>query len=139
MSPRIEYEYRGFWGCRSRCGLEVIQQQSFVLVIATELEGNPGASVTNMSESLAFAVCQDWGIPARSLVWVEHYPERDVSFSYLPSELLAESWDLVQFYLDQAEGRFSNPRWFRLSEAQMRQLRAGVMPEGLPKPTRNVR
>ena len=50
-----------------------------------------------------------------------------------------ESWDLVQFYLDQAEGRFSTPRWFRLSDEQLRQLRAGVMPEGLPEPTRQVR
>ena len=136
MPQEIVYEYQGFWGCRSRCGLEVIQYQSFVLVIATESEANSGTSVTNMSESLAFAVCQDWGIPARSLVWVEHYPKRGREFEpYVPKE----SWDLVQFYLDLAEGRFSNPRWFSLSDDQLRQLRAGVMPEGLPETTRNVR
>ena len=136
MFQPTEYEFKGFWGCRSRCGLEVIRHQSFVLVIATELEANSGASVTNMSESLAFAVCQDWGIPARSLVWVEHYPKRGREFEpYVPEE----SWDLVQFYLDQAEGRFSTPRWFRLSDEQLRQLRAGLMPEGLPETTRQVR
>ena len=136
MFQPTEYEFKGFGGCRSRCGLEVIRHQSFVLVIATELEANSGTSVTNMSESLAFAVCQDWGIPARSLVWVEHYPKRGREFEpYVPEE----SWDLVQFYLDLREGRFSTPRWFRLSEEQLRRLRAGVMPEGLPEPTRQVR
>ena len=135
MFQPTEYKFKGFWGCRSRCGLEVIRHRSFDLVIATEMADNPGTSVTNVAEHLATAVCKDWGIPARSLVWVEHYPKRDSDFEpYVPDE----SWDLVQFYLDPAQGRFANPVWFRLSEEQMDLLRAGSKPRELTPTTRNV-
>ena len=135
MIQLTDYEFKGFWGCRSRCGLEVIRHRSFDLVIATEIADNPGTSVTNVSERLATGVCKDWGIPARSLVWVEHYPKRGREHEpYAPDE----SWDLVQFYLDPAQGRFANPVWFRLSEEQMDLLRAGSKPRELPPTTRNV-
>ena len=124
----FEYPYRGYWGRPAKCGLEVYRHENFTLVIATELNDNPGTSITNMAEPLATEVCKDLGVPARSMVWVEHYPgpARGLAPSWVK-----EHWDLTQFYLDVPNGRFLAPAWFRLSVDQVEQLKAGAMPEGL--------
>ena len=36
------YRYRGFYGCQSWCGLEILAVADKRIVIATELEDNPG-------------------------------------------------------------------------------------------------
>src|ERR1700683_2515523 len=68
------YRYRGFHGCQSHCGLEIIRTQcGKTVVIATELADNPGKSVTNVCEYLASWVCVEFEIDPSSLVWIEHY------------------------------------------------------------------
>ena len=45
---------------------------SRVVVVATEVEDNPGASITNAAEKCASQVCEHFEIHPSRLVWVEH-------------------------------------------------------------------
>src|SRR2546421_12763932 len=68
------YRYRGFHGCESWCGLEIIPiDGGKTVIIATELADNPGTSVTNICEDLASVVCVELAIDPSSLVWIEYY------------------------------------------------------------------
>ena len=113
--PFFKYEYTGFHGCDSVCNLEIYNN----LVICSERgdnEGNP--SITNMAEHLATAICKQFDITPRELIWIEHYRaepliERD------------ETWNLVFFNLtgggifaqDAKAFEFSNPRWVSVEKS----------------------
>jgi hypothetical protein len=92
------YRFRGFHGCDAWCALEILKvKDGRTVVIATEVENNPGTSVTNAAEQLACQVCVEFSIDPSQLVWIEHYGypapgELDrhprtylVSFSILPA------------------------------------------------------
>jgi hypothetical protein len=83
------------------------------VVIATELPENPGASVTNAAERYASAICEEYGIPPKDLVWIEHYPPE--------MDGMPESFDRVEFE-GQEEGRIGPPKWSRLSPNQVARL-----------------
>lgn len=114
------YPYRGFHGCASWCGLEIIRlRDGRTVVIATEVEDNPGTSVTNMAEGLASRVCAEFTINPRSLVWIEHYG--------YPSAFPAgnpRTFDLVTFARPMAgDGApFGDPKWRPMSEGDWRAL-----------------
>ena len=69
-----------------------------VIVIATELHDNPGASITNVAEKCAAQVCLFHDIHPSRLIWVEHYDERDLPrhhwAAYRPE---GEGFNLVTF------------------------------------------
>jgi hypothetical protein len=57
------FQYRGFYGCPSVCSLEILRlADGRAAVIATELDDNPGTSVTNVAEHLASEVCDRFAI-----------------------------------------------------------------------------
>lgn len=134
MSTAFEYPYIGYGNRPAKCGLEVFRFSKFSLVIATELEDNPGTSITNMAEHLATQVCKDLGLPASSLVWVEQYPACGPSYD---RNVVEEHWDLTRFQVDVGSANFQHPAWFRLSEEQLGLLKVGVMPEDLPPKVRH--
>ena len=105
------YEYKGYHGAPSVCGLEIRALEVGTLVVVTELPDNPGTSVTNMAENLATDVCRANNISPHKLIWVEHYPERGTPLSVLP-----ETWDEVFFDFDYRVGSFTKARWSRMSE-----------------------
>jgi hypothetical protein len=105
------FEYPGFRGCASWCGLALLPRPGGrTVVIATEREDNPGTSVTNLAEELATMVVKTFGLDARKLVWVEHYG---------PSKMHGpdEDWDMIDFgnvQFDRTSGRFiafDDPAW----------------------------
>ena len=102
------YEYKGYHGAPSVCGLEIRALKVGTLVVVTELPDNPGTSVTNMAENLATDVCRSRKISPHKLLWVEHYPERGID--------LPETWDEVFFDFDWTNISFFNPRWSRTSK-----------------------
>src|SRR5687767_704206 len=53
-----------------------VQETAMVVVIATELDDNPGASITNAAEECAAQVCHRCRIHPSRLIWVEHYDDR---------------------------------------------------------------
>ena len=72
------HEYQGYHNLPSRCRIRIYQQPGQAPVaIATELEKNPGTSITNMAEQLCAEVIRAY-FPERfeeeeSVQWIEHY------------------------------------------------------------------
>ena len=121
----MTWTYRALSGHPAKCDLEVLRHQEFVLVIASERSDNPGTSITNWAERLAGEVSHVLDIPPKSLVWIEHYPERGDAFHPMP-----EDWDLVTFqWRDGRKSPFSHPRWWRLNRDQLQALRSGAWPD----------
>ena len=113
----MEYKFKGFHGCDSKCDIEIIRRgDGKIVVIATELDDNPGTSITNIVETLATEICQAHDIKHFDLIWIEHYPERG-RYSRLP-----ESWDLVTFNMLTGQG-LSDPRWNRLDVSELQRIR----------------
>ena len=114
------YGYPGYQKCEAWCALEILPlADGRTAVIATEVKDNPGTSITNMCEHLAFWVCRDLGIDPIRLVWIEHYG--------YPSAFEAGNprpFDLVEFDLMPAgrDGIFSNPRWWRMTDSDWKRL-----------------
>jgi hypothetical protein len=100
------FHYKGFHGCDSKCGLEIKRHDEKITVVLTELDDNPGTSVTNMIEHLATMVYHQFlkGIPVENITWIEHYPK--TSFG--------ETFDRV--FLHWNGEIFSNPKWERIKE-----------------------
>ena len=104
------YRFRGFHGCDASCALEIMRiLDGRSVVIATEMKDNPGTSVTNFCEHLAYRVCVEFGIDPSKLVWIEHYGYP------MPGALRRHprTYDLVTFLLMPAghDGVFTNPKW----------------------------
>lgn len=80
LPEQIFQEVQGLAKCRVRVNHST--------VISTELQDNPGMSITNAVEKVAAQVSAYFEIPLSELVWIEHYPEEP------PHK---ESFDLVEF------------------------------------------
>lgn len=92
----MRFHYEGSNQVPSYCDIEIIGN----LVIAKEVQDNPGQSITNAAEVLATTVCLRNSIPMQDVVWIEKYQHR-------PGEA-----DLVQFIHDGE--KLTNPYWKRL-------------------------
>jgi hypothetical protein len=123
--------YRGYHGCRSECRVRLFAPEAGVdapgtphAVIATELETNPGTSVTNAAERLAWDVWCYLEKPEAGLTWIEHYPDRCFLGGQGASRrpMLRESFDLVSFDRQAGTGRFLRPRWRRVSRFEVEAL-----------------
>lgn len=110
-----EFTFFGLHRQPARCGLRIFSRLAAdamarpihddedattraVVVIVTELQDNPGASITNTAESCAAQVCVYFNIHPSRLVWIENYDERALPrcqwAHYRPT---GESYDLVSF------------------------------------------
>ena len=118
------FEYQGFNGCECFCHLEILSlEDGRTVVIATELEGNPGTSITNSAEHLASMVCDRFEIHPQKLVWIEHYGypggsaglrERTfdlVTFSRRKAESIHWSPAVLKAKRDGWPGYFQEPNW----------------------------
>ena len=84
-----------------------------VAVICTELEDNPGNSITSCAAELAAAVCSDRKINPARLVWIEHNAARGTGEAHLPA-----TWERVTFVVLQDPSgppRISEPSWRHMS------------------------
>ena len=75
------YAFAGYDGAESACRLRIFGgAEAPPVIVFTELETNPGTSVTNMSEFLAAEVvarhCPERFEHETAAVFLEHYPER---------------------------------------------------------------
>lgn len=111
---KTNLEYDGFWhGRPGRCRLTywpptvVMANDATVgypgLAVVTELDDNPGPSVTNAIENVAAAVERVVGEPVASENWilVEHYPRRKTS---------RETFDQVRLTRS-SDGKYHDPDW----------------------------
>ena len=131
------FPFKGYHGCASKCRIRVFepeevapllphqpeqrdqefseakvavrtqQQQHPYVVIATELEDNPGTSVTNAAERLATAIWHLLERPLNGMIWVEHYTDR-AFIGGRPT--FKERFDIVEFEADSWQG-LKKPKW----------------------------
>lgn len=114
------FEYPGYFRKPAHCQLEVYRRESgegYAVVIATELENNDGASITNASESLATVVCKQFDIHPSELILIEHYPADTV--------IKEDRYSLVKFsrkWTGKGWNDFSDRDWFPLEKPELERL-----------------
>jgi len=111
------FDYVGYHGSHSRCDIRIFTDGTTYLVIATERDDNPGTSVTNVAEHLAWAVWRYLECPA-DFTWIEHYKDRAL-IGGRPQ--FKEHFDTVTFKRD-ARGRFIHPEWHPANKSEIEQL-----------------
>lgn len=63
--------YKGYGGCDSVCKLDIHDK----VVICTELNENPGTSITNLAEKLIEKVCEKYNLDMNEIIWFERYDD----------------------------------------------------------------
>lgn len=81
-----------------------------VVIACLQAAGNPGSSITNSVEDIAWQVCQRFEIDPARLVWLEHYPYE-----------ASQEWQRVEFEKRTAS-EFEEPRWTLMSDKLWREL-----------------
>ena len=90
------------------------------MVIATELEDNPGTTITNYADQLATQIIMEFNIEPDSLIWIEHYPAR-------PEIGEHETYDLISFKWNGT--RYINPEWYHIKKSMLDKIIGEKLPE----------
>ena len=97
------YTWFDWKNCESHCEIAVFRGHGEMadkfIVLATEPEHNPGVSVTNGCEEIAYEISKRLGITQEALVFIERY------------EHSADEYDRVEFEAD-----FTYPKWSPIPE-----------------------
>jgi hypothetical protein len=102
----------------AHCRIRVYQLASdIIVVIATEMPDNPGASITNAAEILATEMRRWFVIPGGGLFWIEHYQDRAM-IADRPQQ--KESFDRVLFRWDGEQ--YDDPDWKPFSREHLETL-----------------
>ena len=97
-----------------KCRLRVWQEPGQVpVVLFTELEDNPGSSITNAIERIAWEAFKLLERPEAGMIVIEHYRDRGIIRG---KPLYKEEFDLVTF-TPTANG-FDDPCWRRISKGE---------------------
>ena len=114
------WHYKGYHGVKSVCYLRLYQPEESrpAIAIFTELETNPGSSITNRIEVLATMVWEFLQRPENPPVVVEHYPNRGVHNTHSDRWQFPEQFDLLEFER-KPDGSFEKPRWRRVPRAMI--------------------
>ncbi len=108
------FAYKSPNGCDGICRLERIDlPDERVVMICEQIDGNPGMSVTNAIEYIAFQLCEQFDVNPEKLVLIEHY---DTWFNK------RDEWDLVSFAKKPPESNFDDPEWTPMTEEDWRSL-----------------
>lgn len=125
-TPRWAYPTPGFPGKTGECRLRLwrVVDDSYgngkaYVAVVTELDDNPGASVTNSAESIYAALCEaladEYGVDERTTVrLIEHYPRGSVART--------DTYDEVTFHLPSG----TRPSWTRLRRERVALILPGV-------------
>ena len=124
------WHYRGYHGVKSVCYLRLYQPKESngqpkeprpAIAIFTELDQNPGTSITNRIEVLATLAWEFLQKPEAAPVVIEHYPNRGVHNTHTNRWQFPASFDLVEFDR-KPDGSFEKPRWRRIPHAEVEKL-----------------
>jgi hypothetical protein len=67
------------------CGLRIMRDEQQTIVVLTELPENRRMSVTNAAEEIATEVRREFGLDPDQTRWIEHYPERQYTYTESPT------------------------------------------------------
>jgi hypothetical protein len=113
------FAYKSSNGCDGICRIERIELDGGrTVIICEEIEENPGNSVTNAIEEVAFQICYKFDISPDKLVLIEHY---EIDYG-----LDKDEWHLVKFEEYPPNSEFKSPSWIELTLSQWKAL--GFMP-----------
>ncbi|WP_309711164.1 hypothetical protein [Armatimonas sp.] len=124
------WHYQGYHGVKSVCYLRLYQPKESdgqpkeprpAIAIFTEIESNPGTSITNRVEVLATLAWQFLQKPDAAPVVIEHYPNRGVHNTHTDRWQFPESFDFVEFD-KKPDGSFEKPTWRRIPHAEVEKL-----------------
>ena len=113
----IILNYKGFWNCNGKCGMDIKEQKNKCIVVFTELPDNTGTSITNMYEHLAtelFNQVLSKRYTYNQIMWIEHYPKESRSEGY------PESYDEVIMEYD--DRRFKHPKWLHMKNSEIKDI-----------------
>lgn len=107
-------EYPGYHGQLSRCFVQFWESQDRpTVVVVSELNDNPGTSVTNRIEVIAERITRAFELDRDTTIWFERYPGRPGGgFGSV------ERFRRVIFELDEA-GRYRKPSWVTRTRANV--------------------
>ena len=110
------FAYTARNGADGVCAIERVDlPDQRIVIICTQVAGNPGQSVTNSAETICDEICERFEIPLDQLVWLETY-------DHAPTE-----WSRVVFNRN-SEGRLTRPTWYPLRDLDWHDLR--LRPKG---------
>lgn len=129
------YNFVGNWKSQAHCHLRIYggDPDRPTVVIVTELESNPGTSITNAAEILAAQVVRDHDLDSDTLIWVEHYPDR-AFVRGRPG--LEERFDLVTFQRARPD-HFQKPEWQPIPRPPSSGSSASLWSPSAPEPSRD--
>ena len=117
------WHYKGYHGVKSVCYLRLYQPKEprSPIAIFTELENNPGSSITNRIEVLATMAWEFLQRPESPPNVVQHYPGRGVLNTHTGRWQFPEQFDLLEFER-KTDGSFVKPRWQRIPRATINEM-----------------
>lgn len=94
------------------CRIERIDlPNDLTVIVCGEIDDNPGMSVTNAVEYVAFQVCSRLDHDVKRLVWLEHYEWDE-----------GDRWNWVTFGVRPPEGMFADPEWHPMTDQDWKKL-----------------
>lgn len=121
----VTHQYKGLTGLPSRCRIRLwglpqgVVPPSTLLVLVTELEDNPGSSISTMAVSLATEITRAYTSPlgpTPALLWVEHYPASRSA----RGQIYAEEFARVEFHASPTGE--TDTRRINLTRAELAQI-----------------
>jgi hypothetical protein len=80
---------------KANCHLQILQDKTTTIVIATELATNPGMSITNAAEVLASKVVRQFHLDPKTTRFIEHYGQE--SYDHEEGRKRADTFDEITF------------------------------------------
>ena len=99
------------------CQVRILQGESGTTVIATEIDINPGASVTNAVEAIATQAVKDFSLDPHRTRFIEHYAQESYEER---NRNEPETYDEVSFTWQDSTA--TNPQWRRLQSEEIADL-----------------
>jgi hypothetical protein len=127
------FPYPGYFERPAACRLRLYQHEGRTVALLTELNDNPGASVTNCAETVAHLVVREYELDPERTTFIEHYPGRPGP----KGAVRDENFDLVTFTERQWD-QFKGTHWQRLDVDQVQAfIGQAWTPEHYPTPGDN--
>jgi len=112
--PSFLFAYKSSNRIDGICRIErIFLRDGRVAIICIQIPHNPGMSITNTVETIAFQVCHQFKIDPINLVWIEHY---------MPGIFRVNEWSLVSFQSFPPKSMFLGPTWRVMTDDDWRDL-----------------